>query len=301
MGVGAPQGVKIGVMGEEGEGVIEALNFLAEYNVNGTVKVGKKVVIVGAGNSAIDAARTAIRLGSESATILYRRTRAQMPAWAEEVLAADEEGIEIKTLVAPNEIVRGPLGEVRGVVCSSMELGEYDSSGRRRPVTSRTPDFFIECDQVIGAIGQSLDAAELLGDVPVETRKGWIVTEPATGKTSVDWIFAGGDASTGPQSVVAAVGAGEKAAASIDEYLTGVNHAFWRRDIAVDVFFDPDADPVETPRAAVDCLDPKVRACSFSEVELPWDMEIALAEAKRCLRCDYGKVPVETTTETKEM
>jgi NADH-quinone oxidoreductase subunit F len=300
MGVGAPQGVKIGVMGEEGEGVIEALSFLADYNVNGTTKVGKKVVIVGAGNSAIDAARTAIRLGSESATILYRRTRAQMPAWAEEVLAADEEGIEIKTLVAPNEIVRGPLGEVRGVVCSSMELGEYDSSGRRRPVTSRTPDFFIECDQVIGAIGQSLDASEILGDVPVETRKGWIVTEPATGKTSVEWVFAGGDASTGPQSVVAAVGAGEKAAASIDEYLTGVNHAFWRRDIAVDVFFDPEADPVETPRAAVDCLDPKVRACSFHEVELPWNIEVALAEAKRCLRCDYGKVPVETI-ETKEM
>jgi len=293
MGVGAPQGVKIGVMGEDGDGVVEALNFLAEYNVNGTAKVGKKVVIVGAGNSAIDAARTAIRLGAESATILYRRTRAQMPAWAEEVLAADEEGIEIKTLVAPNEIVRGPLGEVRGVVCSSMELGEYDSSGRRRPVTSQTPDFFIECDQVIGAIGQSLDASEILGDVPVETHRGWIATEPATGKTSVGWVFAGGDASTGPQSVVAAVAAGEKAATSIDEYLTGVNHAFWRRDIAVDVFFDPDADPVETPRAAVDCLDPKVRACSFSEVELPWDMEVALAEAKRCLRCDYGKVPVE--------
>jgi NADH-quinone oxidoreductase subunit F len=76
-------------------------------------------------------------------------------------------------------------------------------------------------------------------------------------------------------------------------YLTGVNHAFWRRDIPVDVYFDADADPVETPRAVVDCLDPSIRACSFSEVELPWEMEVALAEAKRCLRCDYGKIPVE--------
>jgi NADH-quinone oxidoreductase subunit F len=223
-----------------------------------------------------------------------------MPAWAEEVLAADEEGIEIRTLTAPKEIVRGPKGEVRGVVCESMELGEYDASGRRRPVPSQTPDFFIECDQVIGAIGQQLDTDEILGDVPVETSRGWIKTDPSTGKTSVDWIFCGGDAATGPQSVVAAVGAGEKAAAAIDEYLTGVNHAFWRRDIAVDVYFDPDADPVETPRAVVNCLDPAVRACSFSEVELPWDMETALAEAKRCLRCDYGKVPVEVA-ETKEM
>jgi NADH-quinone oxidoreductase subunit F len=88
------------------------------------------------------------------------------------------------------------------------------------------------------------------------------------------------------------VGAGEKAAASIDEYLTGVNHAFWRREIGVDTYFDPEADPVETPRGAVDCLDPRVRACGFSEVELSWDLETAIAEAQRCLRCDYGKVPV---------
>lgn len=299
LGVGAPKGVGIGVWGEEGEGVIEALTFLREYNVNGTADVGKKVVIVGAGNSAMDAARTALRLGAESVTILYRRTRAEMPAWVEEVIAANEEGIDIKTLVAPREILRSPDDKVRGVVCTSMDLGAYDSSGRRRPEPSKLPDFFIECDQVIAAIGQSLDAKSILGDVPVETQKGWIKSDPRTGKTSVPWVFAGGDAVTGPDSVVAAVAAGEKAAVSIDEYLTGVNHAFWRRDIAVDVYFDPDADPVETPRAAIDCLDPQVRACSFSEVELPWTMDVAIAEAKRCLRCDYGKVPVEAA-ETKE-
>jgi NADH-quinone oxidoreductase subunit F len=300
LGVGAPQGVKIGVLGEEGEGVIEALNFLAEYNVRGTVNVGKKVVVVGAGNSAIDAARTALRLGAEKVTILYRRTRAQMPAWAEEVLAADEEGIEIKTLVAPKEIVRGPQSEVRGVVCTSMAMGEFDASGRRRSVPSSNPDYFIECDQVIGAIGQSLNSEAILDGVPVATKRGWIVTDDSTGKTSIDWVFSGGDAATGPQSVVSAVGAGEKAAASIDEYLTGINHAFWRREIGVNTYFDTEADPVETPRGAVDCLDPRVRACGFSEVELSWDMETALAEAKRCLRCDYGKVPVQAI-DTKEI
>lgn len=303
LGVGAPEGVGIGVTGEEGPGVTEALTFLREYNVNGTADVGKQVVIVGAGNSAMDAARTAIRLGAEHVTILYRRTRAQMPAWAEEVDATADEGIELKTLVAPKEIVRGPQGEVRGVICTTMDLGPFDSSGRRKPVESHSPDFFIECDHIIAAIGQSLDMSGLVDGMELETERGWIKADRASGQTSVEWIFAGGDAASGPDSVVAAVGAGERAAAGIDEYLTGVNHAFWRREVAVDTYFDPDADPVDTPRAKIDCLDPSIRACSFSEVELPWDVETAIAEAKRCLRCDYGKIPVaaEATVETETL
>jgi NADH-quinone oxidoreductase subunit F len=296
LGVGAPKGLKIGVTGEEGEGVTEALNFLREYNIHGTTAVGRQVVVVGAGNSAMDAARTAIRLGAEHVTILYRRTRAEMPAWAEEVDATADEGIELKTLVAPKEIVRGPKGEVKGVICTTMDLGPFDSSGRRKPVESHSPDFFIECDHVIAAIGQSLDAGDLFDSVQVETERNWIKADPTTGQTSVEWVFAGGDAATGPDSVVAAVGAGERAAVGIDAYLTGEEHAFWRRDVAVDTHFDPDADPVDTPRAKIDCLDPAVRACSFSEVEMSWDMDTALAEAKRCLRCDYGKIPVEVVS-----
>jgi NADH-quinone oxidoreductase subunit F len=138
-----------------------------------------------------------------------------------------------------------------------------------------------------------------VGNLPVELRNGWIKTDRTTGATSVDWLFAGGDAATGPASVVEAVGAGERAAVAIDQHLTGANHAFWRRDIAVDVYFDPDADPVPTPRAAVACLDPELRACTFDEVELSWDLETACAEARRCLRCDYGKIPV-AATETKD-
>jgi len=130
-------------------------------------------------------------------------------------------------------------------------------------------------------------------------RNGWIKADRATGATSLDWVFAGGDAATGPASVVEAIAAGEKAAAAIDEHLTGSNHAVWRRQGAVDCYFDPAADPCETRSSATDCLDPSVRACSFAEVELPWDVEVALAEARRCLRCDYGKVPA--TAETKEI
>ncbi len=116
--------------------------------------MGKKVAVIGGGNAAIDAARTALRLGAESVTILYRRTRAQMPAWGEEIDAADLEGIEIMTLVAPEEIVRDASGKVTGVRCKEMALGDYDRSGRRRPVAGHNPDFVVEADTVIAAIGQ---------------------------------------------------------------------------------------------------------------------------------------------------
>jgi len=294
LGVGAPQGSSIGVPGEDGEGVTEALSFLKTYNVDGTVAVGQRVAVIGGGNSAIDAARTALRLGADQVTILYRRTRAQMPAWAEEIDAAEEERIVLQPLVAPVEIVHDAAGKLVGVKCRPMTLGDYDSSGRRRPVAGRNADFVVECDQVIAAIGQWLDSEPLFDGVAVATtRKGWLETDK-DGRTSVDWIFAGGDAVTGPASVVAAIGAGEKAAVSIDAHLTGANHAFWRRDIEVDTAFDPDADPEETPRAGVPELAANVRVGGFDEVELSWAAEVAVAEARRCLRCDYGKTCAET-------
>ena len=208
LGVGAPAGIGLGIPGEDGPGVTEGLTFLREYNVHGTAEVGKEVAVVGGGNSAIDAARTALRLGAEHVNILYRRQREQMPAWAEEILAADEEGITVLPLTAPKEIIRDADGKVTGVLCQKMALGDYDKSGRRSPVAGRNPDFTVECDQVIAAIGQSLDAKALVGDLPVELNRGWFKTERNTGATSVDWLFAGGDAVTGPASVVEAVGAG---------------------------------------------------------------------------------------------
>ena len=297
LGMGAPKGLGLGLTNEEGEksseGVVDALAFLRDYNVNGTAEVGEQVAVVGGGNSAIDAARTALRLGAKHVNIIYRRQREQMPAWAEEILAADEEGITVLPLSAPKKILSGADGRVTGLLCQQMALGDYDRSGRRRPVAGRNPDFTVSCDQVIVAVGQASDPKALTGDLPLEMKDGWVKADAKTGATNVDWIFAGGDAVTGPASVVEAVGAGERAAVAIDEYLTGANHAFWRRQIAVDTYFDPDADPVATPRAAVVCLDAKARACTFDEVELSWNLETACAEAKRCLRCDYGKIPVE--------
>jgi NADH-quinone oxidoreductase subunit F len=290
VGVGAPQGMKIGVPGEDGPGVYDGLSFLKQYNVHGTGAVGKHVAVIGGGNAAIDAARSALRLGAEAVKILYRRTRAQMPAWGDEIDAADLEGIEILTLVAPEEIVRDAGGKVIGVLCKEMALGDYDKSGRRRPVAGHNPTFVVEADTVIAAIGQSLDAAAIVDGTPLElNRWGYFAADPDSGKTSTDWVFSGGDAATGPSSVVEAIGAGERAAAGMDEFLTGANHAFWRRDIEPPVFFDPDLDPVEMPRHQVEELAVAARVTNFDEVELSWAAKVAVAEAKRCLRCDYGK------------
>ncbi|MBF0544087.1 MAG: NADH-quinone oxidoreductase subunit NuoF [Candidatus Riflebacteria bacterium] len=289
LSVGCPQGVSLGIPGDKAEGVIESLDFLRGYNLTGKASVGKRVVVIGGGNAAIDAARTSLRLGAEKVTIVYRRTRAQMPAWEEEILAAEEEGIELLTLVTPEEVLI-QNGKVRGLKCRHQVLGDYDKSGRRKAVAGNVPDFAVDCDQVIAAIGQKVEPATLLGSIKVTTdRDGRPSYDSMTGKTSEPWLFVGGDFASGPSSVVDAVAAGEKAAVGIDMQLTGANHAFWRRYSEVDTHFDPDADPAPYPRAEIPLLSPKQRLTNFQEVEQSWSVPIALREAKRCLRCDFGK------------
>jgi len=292
LGIGAPNGRRLNIPGEEADGVVEGIRFLRDYNIRGSAPVGKKVVIIGGGNAAIDAARTAIRLGAESVTILYRRTRAEMPAYKEEVEEAEREGVRIMELVAPSEIVV-KNGHVAAVRCSRMALGEFDRSGRRCPVASGNGDFALEADQVIAAVGQVADLDKIVNDVELRlTDRGYLYADPITGRTSVPWVFAGGDLVLGPASVAEAVGTGEKAAVGIDEYLTGETHAFWREDKDVGTFFDPTVDPVAYPRARMRRIPVKKRRHNFNEVELPFSEAVALREAKRCLRCDYrGEEP----------
>jgi NADH-quinone oxidoreductase subunit F len=287
LGVGAPKGAKLGIPGEDLKGVDEAIGFLREYNLRGSAPVGKDVAVIGGGNAAIDAARTAIRLGAKSVTVLYRRTRDEMPAYAEEIEEAEREGVELKLLTAPVEIL-GKDGRATGVKCQSMTLGEFDRSGRRRPKTSGETEIVVSADQVIAAIGQSLDTGEIFDGTALKTTKaGFIQADPLTGKTSVEWIFAGGDAAVGPSSVAEAVAAGEKAAVEIDKMFTGTEHAFWREDKAPDTFFDPEVDPLAYPRAKTRLIPINKRRCNFNEVEMSWAEAVALREAKRCLRCDY--------------
>jgi NADH-quinone oxidoreductase subunit F len=143
---------------------------------------------------------------------------------------------------------------------------------------------------VLVAIGQTLDLKKLCNDVRLEVRnKDFVQINPVSGQSSEKWNFAGGDAVTGPSSVVEAVAAGERAAVGIDRYLSGKNHAFWRETREVDTQFDPDAEPTETPREKLDLIPVERRRNNFDEVELPWREPVAIRQAKRCLRCDYGK------------
>ncbi len=287
LAVGAPTGTKLGIPGEELQGVTDGIRFLREYNLRGSVPVGKKVAVIGGGNAAIDAARTAIRLGAKSVTVLYRRTRDEMPAYAEEITEAEHEGVQLRTLIAPTELI-GKNGKVTAVKCSPMLLGEFDRSGRRRPKEKNDAPILVEVDQVIAAIGQSLNASEAMDGIQVNLNKnGFFAVNPTTGQTNVEWLFAGGDAVLGPSSVAEAVAAGEKAAVGIDAMLSGEAHAFWREERAVDTKFDPEAEPVEYARAEARLIPVSKRKNNFAEVELPLTEGAATRECRRCLRCDF--------------
>ncbi len=286
IGTGAPVGIGMSLSGVENKACVQAIRFLYDYNIGGTVNVGNHVCVVGGGNAAIDAARTALRLCAERVTVLYRRTREEMPAYAEEAEEAEREGVVFNFLTSPLEMISGN-GGMCGIRCRCMALGEFDISGRRSPIPSGE-EKILEADQLILAIGQSLDTAGLFADAVVETnRKNFIVADPATGQTSIEWIFSGGDAVLGPASVVDAVAGGERCAVGIDLFLSGENHAFWREEKEVSTYFDPDADPVEYGRAKATLISPAQRKGNFRELELPLKEAVALREAKRCLRCDY--------------
>jgi NADH-quinone oxidoreductase subunit F len=285
--VGAPAGLSLGLKKEQEAGVIEAIAFLREYNLTGKAKVGENVVVVGGGNAAVDAARTALRLGAKKVTVVYRRTKAEMPAYREEVEEAEKEGVRFEFLAAPLELdlQKGKLAAVR---CRRMELGEFDKSGRRRPVSKGANDFDLAADTLIAAIGQTLKTGELFDGVSLKlNERDFIAVDHATGQSSEPWVFAGGDAVSGPSSVIEAIAAGEKAAVGIDQFLTGAVHAAWRTESPVDTAFDSDADPVETARAPLSLIPVPRRRGNFDEVESTWSRTVALAESKRCLRCDY--------------
>jgi len=292
LAVGAPLGVPLDVPGAGAQGVTEAMHFLRQYNIRGSVPVGKRVAVIGGGNAAIDAARTAIRLGAESVTVLYRRTREEMPAYAEEIEEALQEGVALRTLVHP-EAFDVKNGRVTGIRCRAMKLGEFDRSGRRRPEdVAESAGEVLPVDQVIVAIGQALDAKALGGDVELErTAKGWVKADPRTGATSLPWLYAGGDAVSGPSSVAEAIAAGERTAVAIDAKLTGSGHAFWRGYHDAGASFDPNADPVAYARERLQTISLEKRRQNFTEVEQPWNEGTAVRQAKRCLRCDYGKQP----------
>ena len=316
LALGAHKGITLGVPGEDAEGVRQGVDFLREVNLTGKAPVGKHVAIIGGGNVAIDVSRSAVRLGAESVQIIYRRTRAEMPAWEEEIQAAETEGVELTYLAAPQEvIVEG--GKVTGLRCIRMELGEPDSSGRRRPVPVPGSEYDLDVDQIIPAIGQRPDLSSI-DDVDGLEFTRWSTTEvdPVTYATGRAGVFAGGDLQSGPWVAIGAIAAGKEAAESIERYLDGADMADGREPIErpEPVYRPvPEGEPAKA-RAKVRELEPAARKGNFNEVELGLSEEDGKAEAARCLNCGYccecyqcveacgaGAVTLETHQEQREM
>jgi len=214
---GAHKSRKLGLEGEDLDGVVQALEFLQDINMGKKVQVGERVAVIGGGNVAIDAARTALRLGSKEAHILYRRSRDEMPANPFEVKEAEGDGVKIQFLVAPKQIV-GKDGKVKSLECVKMTLGEPDETGRRAPKPIEGSEFTLPFDMVILAIGESPSTDFL--PTKIETGEGNVIlVNPFTMETSMPSVFAGGDCVSGPATVVEAVVAGKRAAARIEQFL----------------------------------------------------------------------------------
>ncbi|MBU4427485.1 MAG: FAD-dependent oxidoreductase, partial [Proteobacteria bacterium] len=217
LAIGAHQGLRIGVDGEDSPGVIEGVTFLRDVSLGKKVEVGSRVAVIGGGNAAIDSARTALRLGAKEVTVIYRRTQAEMPASPEEIDGATAEGVEIHYLSAPSRIVSQD-GKVE-LECIRMKLGAVDASGRRRPEPIKDTEFTMGFDTIITAIGQRPEIPSQF-DLAVG-REDVAQADPNTLATSREGVFAGGDLISGPASVIEAIAAGRKAAGSIDKFLGG--------------------------------------------------------------------------------
>jgi formate dehydrogenase major subunit len=300
LAMGAPLGKKMGVNGEDHiEGVRPALDFLRDVELNGAPALRGKVAVVGGGNSAIDAARTALRCGADEVAILYRRTRNEMPAHHEEVDAAEKEGVKLEFLIAPIELC-AENGRLKSVRCQRMELGEPDASGRRKPVAVEGSQTDYLCDYLFAAIGQDTDTAPLQieGEArrPKVSRWATLETDPATMSTNVIGVFAGGDVVKGPSAVIDAVAQGRIAAEAIDGYLkTGEVRKprpefRSRRD-----FFGslPDwlFEGVERrKRSAMPERDARERTSDFVQVETGLAEPEMKYEAFRCMECGCKSV-----------
>ncbi len=279
LATGAYEEVKLDIEGEELEGVLHCIEFLKAINLGKPVRLGKNVAVIGGGNAAIDAARVARRLGSD-VTILYRRSRTEMPANAWEIEEAEKEGVRIEYLAAPSRIFGNET--IREIECIRMELGEPDASGRRRPIPIPGSEFRIPVENILVAISQK-PMIGWMGKEYERTKWGTLVVDPETLETTVKGVYAGGDVVTGPATVIEAVAAGKKAAEIIDASIRGVKAESkkWKKA-------QPEPHELKRKqkmnRAAMPKLELGKRG-GFNEVELGYDEATAVKEAQRCISC----------------
>ncbi|MDP2854951.1 MAG: [FeFe] hydrogenase, group A [Smithellaceae bacterium] len=288
LGLGAQKATAIGAKGEDTQGVMTGLDFLAKLARGEKPELGHRVIVIGGGNTAMDAARSAIRLGVKEVIVAYRRTRQEMPAQDIEIEEAIEESVSMQFLTAPVSIA--PAGEALQMTCVRMALGEPDKSGRRRPVPQEGSEFTLTASTIISAIGQAVDGF-CIGDKTLIDKWGNVVVNPQTLQTALPWVFSGGDCVTGPDIAIAAIGSGKRAAEAMDEFVrTGAvttkddpytcTKGKWK-DLPPETFRG--IKPAE--RREVPVLEPEARKTNFSESSTTWDQEAAMAEASRCLAC----------------
>ena len=286
---GAQLGKAIDIKGIEADGVTDALEFLRDGALGkGLNCQGRKVVVLGGGNVAVDAGRSAVRLGAEKVTILYRRTRQEMPAYEEEIEEAINEGVEIVPLSIPVRVVSSN-GAVAGIEFLRAELGKAEADGRGRPIPIKGSETMIECDIVIPAIGQVASTEPVsFTDGPALTEWGTVKVNPVNFNTTVREIFSGGDCVTGASTVISAIAGGQKAAVGIDKMLGGSGQLLQDSGFS---FAKPGEKALTQllPRAEEKVIPLKKRKRAFAEVVLGLDSEQAVAEAGRCLRCDLEK------------
>ena len=292
LAIGAHKDRKLGIPGEDAfEGVVSAVSFLQDVNEKRSPEVGKKVAVIGGGNTAVDSARSVLRMGAEAVYMVYRRSKDEMPAAQEEIEEAAHEGVQIAYLTSPLEVF-GEDGKVTGVRCIKNELGEADASGRRSPKPVPGSEFTLDVDMVIAAIGQAPDSSLVAHELELtERRKRIIVDGPYTLVTTHPGVFAGGDAVTGPATVVEAISAGKRAAISVDLYLKG--EPLPRTEPAGQIKREKlSSDLIEGTRSFARCkkacLPVEERLKGFDEVESGLSEDLATKEAIRCLHCYLG-------------
>ncbi|MBE3073210.1 MAG: FAD-dependent oxidoreductase [Acidobacteria bacterium] len=290
LALGAHKSRRLNIEGEDILGVYPAIQFLKAFNLRGEKLARGRVGVIGGGNSAVDAARVALRLeGVESVTILYRRSRQDMPALTEEVNEALVENVKLETLVTPVKVLSRD-GHVTGVECVRNVLTEVDASGRRHPVPVPGTEFTLPFDLLIVTIGDEPDIAYVASMGLAISEKGTLAVDPDTLATNRPGVFAGGDVVTGPNTVVEGIAAGKKAAVMIDRFLRGEELNKPQTPRLPQVYVSPvpvdEAETLTSDRAAPPTLPADIRRRSFAEVELALSLDEATREARRCLRCD---------------
>lgn len=285
--IGAHQSLRLGIEGEDSPGVVDGATFLREVNLGLRPFIGDRIAVVGGGNVAIDAARTAVRLGAKHVSILYRRSREEMPADPQEIEQATAEGVTFSYLMAPTRLKR-TNGHLE-VTCVRMELGEPDASGRRKPAPVAGSEFAEEYDTLITAIGQ---APHVPTDFRLRIGRGsTIQVDPTTLTTTRAGVFAGGDAVTGPATVTEALATGRKAAFRIDDYLRH-RYPMPEKDEKGTLTGKLNPRTSEAIRKATrlepGILPPETRTGNFRPVEMVYNWQAAVTEARRCLRCGMG-------------